>query len=95
MGYKIHIHRFIDMHEQWITEEYWQNIEDGKLFEEYGQAKLDCLLAPLKCREELVQMGEPENPYEVDLVEQYTHYIEIASDISEKIDQIMITYINW
>ena len=92
MGYKSSRYNFEENHLQWCKMDFWKSLEGNELFEKYGQAKLDCLLAGMRYREEIgmADFNESEKEFH-ELLE----LAERTQRVSETIDRILVEAINW
>jgi hypothetical protein len=92
MGYKYSILHFKENHLEWCKVEFWEALNGDELWRVYGQAKMDCLLAGLKYREEigLADFKESEKEYHENL-----EMAERTSRVSQIIDDILVELIAW
>lgn len=91
MGYKASVGNFEEMYKDWADPKWWSSPDVLKdIFTIYGQAKLDCLIAGRKYREDLAGMDSTE-----DMFWELTEWIHRAELVNELIDEFLLTIINW
>ena len=93
MGYKTSRANFEKNHLEWCNEDYWTSIrKSDDLFRIYGQAKLDCLLADMKYKEEIGTNGFHLHETEYHILTELSQRTERVSGI---IDVIVTQIIHW
>lgn len=94
MGYKESRGQFEAHYQTWSNMDWWKEWAEKRpfndLIKEYGRAKLDCLIAEMKYKEDIVGL-EPNH-------EAYWELFDLANKAkhtSKLLDEIMLHIINW